>query len=193
MLGPAWPLWLGQRAEAVVKVAMPQYDQNQAECFVFTFKEGLLSPMAHDLRIKVTNFSIEVDDAKSSVVASFDTTSLHVDTPMKDGEENPSALSESDKEKIAGQIQKDVLHSKKFPEASFRSTAVTPRGEDGYDITGELTLHGVTKSLSVQTKAAGGKQEVEVSLNQPDFGITPYKAMLGTLKIQPVVKVVVRL
>ena len=30
-----------------------------------TFNEDLLSPMAHDLRIKVTNFNIEVDEAKS--------------------------------------------------------------------------------------------------------------------------------
>ena len=32
-------------------------------------------------------------------------------------------------------------------------------------------------------------QQVELKLNQPDFGITPYRAMLGTLKIQPEVTI----
>jgi len=168
---------------------MPKYDSSQAECFIFTFKEGLLSPMAHDLRIVVQNFSIEVDDAKSSVVATFDTNSLRVDTPMKDGAENPSALSAADKEKIAGQIREDVLHSSKFPQASFRSTSVAARGDGGYDLSGDLTLHGVTRPIQAKTQLVGGRQQLELTLNQPEFGITPYKAMLGTLKIQPDVKV----
>jgi polyisoprenoid-binding protein YceI len=163
---------------------MATYDQNNAECFVFTFKEGLLSPIAHDLRIRITRFSIQVDDLKSSVVASFDTSSLVLDTPMKDGVENPSALSAADKEKIAGQIREDVLHSAQHGDAKFRSTAITARDDGGYDVSGELALHGVTRPLAAQTRLVAGRQQVELKLNQPDFGITPYRAMLGTLKIQ---------
>ena len=168
---------------------MATYDQNNAECFVFTFKEGLLSPIAHDLRIRITRFSIQVDEPQSSVVASFDTSSLVVDTPMKDGAENPSALSAADKEKIAGQIRDDVLHSAKHGQAEFRSTSVTARPDGGYDVSGELALHGVTRPLTAQTQLVAGRQQVELKLNQPDFGITPYRAMLGTLKIQPEVTI----
>ena len=32
---------------------MPKYDENQAECLIYTFKDGLLSKVAHDLKIKV--------------------------------------------------------------------------------------------------------------------------------------------
>lgn len=163
---------------------MPSYDSTSAECFMFTFKEGLLSPIAHDLRLRITRFSLEVDAATTSVVAKFDTNSLVVDCPMKDGAENPSALSDSDKQKIAGQIREDVLHSSKHPEAVFRSRTVTARGDGGYDLEGELTLHGVTKALGAQTRLVAGRQQLELKLHQPDFGITPYRAMLGTLKIQ---------
>jgi hypothetical protein len=163
---------------------MPSYDSTSAECFVFTFKEGLLSPIAHDLRLRITRFSVEVDAAATSVVAKFDTNSLVVDCPMKDGAENPSALSDSDKQKIAGQIRDDVLHSSKHPEAVFRSRTVAARGDGGYDLEGELTLHGVTKALAAQTQLVAGRQQLELRLHQPDFGITPYRAMLGTLKIQ---------
>ena len=163
---------------------MPSYDSTSAECFVFTFKEGLLSPVAHDLRLRITRFSLEVDAGTTSVVAKFDTNSLLVDCPMKDGAENPSALSASDKQKIAGQIREDVLHSSQHPEAVFRSRTVTARADGGYDLEGDLTLHGVTKALSAQTQLVAGRQQLELRLHQPDFGITPYRAMLGTLKIQ---------
>ena len=149
---------------------------------MLTFKEGLLSPVAHDLRLRVTRFEIEVSDA---ITATFDATSLVVDTPMKDGRENPSALSPADRAKIAGQIRDDVLHAAKYPRVTFRSRALTRRVDGGYDVEGELTLHGVTKRLDVQTRLVEGRQQLELTLHQPAYGITPYRAMLGTLKIQP--------
>jgi len=163
---------------------MPSYDSRNADCFVFTFKEGLLSPVAHDLRLRITKFSVQVDAASASVEASFDTSSLCVDTPMKDGAENPTALSAADKDKIATQIRDDVLHSAKYPEAKFRSRAVSARADGGYDLQGELTLHGVTQPIDARSELVAGRQQLELTLHQPDFGIAPYRAMLGTLKIR---------
>ncbi len=170
---------------------MARFDETQAQCFVLTFKEGLLSPVAHDLRISVTRFHIDAEETR--VFARFDTASLVVDTPMKEGTPNPSALSAGDKAKISRQIREDVLHSRSFPEATFRSTSVRKRPDGGYDVAGELTLHGVTRPLLAQTQLAGGKQHLELRIHQPDFGITPYKAMLGTLKVQADVTVQLRL
>lgn len=163
---------------------MPSYDAHHAECLIFTFKEGLLSPVAHDLRLKVTRFSVTVDEARTSVTASFDATSLVVDTPMKDGVENPSALSQGDKDKIAGQIRDDVLNARKYPEISFRSRALSARSDGGFDFAGELSLHGVTRPLSGATRSVAGRQVLELALHQPEFGIAPFRAMLGTLKIR---------
>jgi len=168
---------------------MTTFDQNNAECFVFTFKDGLLSSIAHDLRIKVTRFSIQLDETSGALSATFDTGSLRVDTPMKDGSDNPSALSDGDKEKIAGQIRDDVLHSAKHPEARFQSRSVQKQADGGYAIEGDLTLHGTTRAISARTAASGGKQQLDFTLHQPDFGITPFKAMMGTLKIRPDVKI----
>jgi polyisoprenoid-binding protein YceI len=162
------------------------YDQNNARCAVFTFKEGLLSPIAHDLRLLVQRFTIEI---AASIVARFDATSLTVDTAMKDGRDNPSALSDADKAKIAGQIRDDVLHSQRYPEISFRSREQRSRSDGGYDLSGELTLHGVTRPLECQTTLSDGRQCLSLTLHQPDFGIAPYRAMLGTLKIQPDVRI----
>ena len=168
---------------------MARYDRNNADCFVFTFKEGLLSPAAHDLRLEVERFVIEVEEG--TISAHFDTSSLRVDTPMKGGRENPSALGERDKAKIAEQVREVVLESAKYPEARFQSRAVERRADGGYDIAGELTLHGVTRALRARTEAVGSGQRLEVTLHQTDFEIVPYRAMMGTLKIRP--DVVVRI
>ena len=161
---------------------MLSYDASRAECLVFTFKEGLLSSVAHDLRLRVTRFSLELDG--DGVVASFDTSSLLVDCPMKNGVENPAALSASDKHKIAAQIRDEVLHSAKYPSATFRAGSVAAQADGGYALHGELTLHGVTKPLTLRSQLVAGRQRLELKLHQPDFGIAPYRAMLGTLKIQ---------
>jgi hypothetical protein len=165
---------------------MTRYDQSSARCSVFTFKDGLLSPIAHDLRLLVQRFTIEI---ATSLVARFDATSLIVDTAMKDGRDNPSALSDADKAKIAGQIRDDVLHSQRYPEVSFVSREQRVRSDGGYDLSGELTLHGVTRPLECKTTLSDGRQRLSLTLHQPDFGIAPYRAMLGTLKIQPDVRI----
>lgn len=170
---------------------MPEYDETRAECVVLTFKDGLLSPVAHDLRLLVTRFTVEVDE--TSVSARFDAASLVVDTPMKDGAPSPGALSAADKAKIAAQIREDVLHTAKFPEVLFRSRSLSQRADGGWDFSGDLALHGVTKWIAAHTRLVEGRQELELTLHQPDFDITPYRALFGTLKVQPGVKVRLRL
>ncbi len=168
---------------------MPSFDERVAECWVFTFKQGLLSPVAHDLRLRVGRFRVELDDEKTQVSARFDPSSLVVDSPMKGGVEDPSALSTADKHKIAQQIREHVLHVAVHPSIEFRSHRLSARADGGYDVDGELTLHGVTRPLRCQTRLVTGRQELELTLHQPDFGIEPFSALLGTLKLQSDVKV----
>lgn len=169
-----------------------KYDPTNASCQIFTFKEGLLSKIAHDLKIDVTRFQIEVDPDVPSVRAEFDPRSLRVVTAMSDSRENADALSDSDKQKIESQIVDDVLHGNQHEQVTFVSDSCT-RTAEGYDIVGNLTLHGVAKRIQVSTRLGAGQHVAELTLNQPDFGITPFKAMMGTLKVKPEVKVKVTL
>ncbi len=153
---------------------------------MFTEKEGLLSEVAHDLKIRVTKFSLAWDG--TTLTARFDPRSLRVVDAMLKGRENPGVLSDSDKKKIEKSIVTDVLHARKHPSIEFESSEVVSEGK-GYRIKGELTLHGVTCPISAKVNPSRGRWSTLVSINQPDYGIEPFRAMLGTLKVKPKVRV----
>lgn len=168
--------------------SMAKYDASTAECLVYTFKDGLLSKIGHDLKIRVTRFSLEIDDSKA-ITAELDARSLRVDCAVKDGQDDPYSLTEVDKSKIAGQIISDVLEAARHPVVRFVSRSVSRRDDGGYDITGDLSLHGVTRSIDARTRVEDGRQVAEVAIHQPDYGIKPYRAVMGTLKVKPDVRV----
>src|SRR5262249_19350145 len=76
----------------------------------------------------------------------------------------------------------DFLHVEQYPVIRFESTRVERHGKDGLNITGNLTIHGVTKEVTLETTANGQAknpfgQEVsgysaETSINRKDFGLT---------------------
>jgi len=59
----------------------------------------------------------------------------------------------------------DHLHSADFfdadnhPDITFESTTITPLDEDTFEVTGELTMHGVTKPLTLTVETTGTEQD----------------------------------
>jgi hypothetical protein len=159
-----------------------------AVCRVFSYREGLLSGVGHDLELDVTRFQIEVDERARTVVARFDPGSLRVLRAMRDGKELPDALSDGDRATIEKHTRGDVLDAGHHPEICFTSSAVADAG-GGWDLTGTLALHGVERQITVQVRPEGGRMVATVPLHQADFGIRPFSALLGALKVKPDVTV----
>src|ERR1044071_1154860 len=71
----------------------------------------------------------------------------------------------------------DFFDVAKFPEATFVSTSIKPGGENGasHTITGNLTLHGVTKAVTFPATISVTPDVASVdstfSINRKDFGI----------------------
>jgi hypothetical protein len=162
--------------------------ESGARVFVFTFKEGLLSAVAHDLKLRVDRFRVEVAADDSSVTAVFDPTSLRVVTAMKDGQENPAGLPPLLFSQIEKNIVDDVLRPTKYPEVRFASTRVDATGVDGV-----LTLCGHQRPVWVARRDEADGIVGRARLDQRAFGIKPFSAMMGTLKIQPHVDVEIHL
>ncbi len=152
-----------------------------AEVLVFSFKEGMLSPVAHDLKIAAGE--VEVIRDGEAVRARIGAGSLRVICAMKQGREAPGALRAKDRAEIEGLIHREVLAC-----ACHRWITFTGRDAHGA-IEGDLTLRGVTQPIRARWRALGARRVAEVVLDQRDFGIRPYKAMMGALRIHPVVRV----
>ena len=170
---------------------MARFDAYNSECLVFSFKDGLLARLAHDLKLQVERFSIEVDDSTHQIKATFDPSSIQVACAQIDGRDDPSTLSKGDKKKIHDNVTKDVLRVRKYPEIRFDSTHVVQRGE-GFAVEGTLQMHGKSRNLQASVRPDGDRWVTELRLHQPDFGIKPYTAALGALKVKPDVLVRLR-
>jgi polyisoprenoid-binding protein YceI len=104
------------------------------------------------------------DLTKSSVDVSIDADSI--DTQVADRDAHLKSA--------------DFLDVAKFPRLTFRSKRIEKAG-DGYRVTGELTLHGVTREVALEAEFAGtGKDpwgneragfSAKTSLDRKDFGL----------------------
>jgi len=81
----------------------------------------------------------------------------------------------------------DFFDSEKYPEATFRSTRVEPRGDNSFVVYGDLTIKDVTKEIALEASYLGsGKNpwgvevagfEAKTSFNRKDFGLTWNQAL----------------
>jgi len=111
--------------------------------------------------------SIALDDSditKSRVTAEIDVASIDTSEPKRDGHlKSP-----------------DFFDVEKFPKMTFASTKIS--GDSGhFKVTGDLTLHGVTKEVTLEVTHEGGGKDpwgnerqafsAKGSLNRVDFGL----------------------
>lgn len=161
------------------------------ECSIFTFKEGVLSRVGHDLRLRAGRWEVTLGDGGATLTARFETASVKVAAAIRDGRDAPGLLSSGDVRQIEHAIADDVLEARRFPTVTYEAK-VTRAGDDRATLDGTLTVKGVRRPLVVEARLAGDAWTATVTLHQPDFGITPYRALLGALKIRPDLRVEVR-
>jgi len=82
--------------------------------------------------------------AVQSVTATIDAGSVATDYP------------DAAKLDFDAQIEKEFLETAKYPQITFRSTKVEPTGATAARVTGDLTLHGVTRPVVLEATFNGG-------------------------------------
>ena len=84
----------------------------------------------------------------------------------------------------------DFFHAARYPTMTFRSVQVAPNGNNTATVTGDLTIHGVTKRITVPVRLLGmGRQgtsgpkvagfETEFKIDRRAFGITGGRWVAG--------------
>jgi polyisoprenoid-binding protein YceI len=152
---------------------------------VFTFKEGMLSAVAHDLRIDLPSFDITMDG--STVRAEFDLQSLSVAGPMQNGALQADQYDAGKRADVAKAMHGEVLHTASHPKATFNGSA-TPNG-DNYRVQGQLELAGKVQPLEFDVILDQGTYRAQFELQPSRWGIAQYKALLGAIKLKDLLKV----
>ena len=156
------------RAQHVAYAIDPQHSQVD-----FGIKHMAISTVHGRFAIK--DGTVDLDPANvtgSAVMATIDVSSVDTGEAQRDSHLRSP----------------DFFDTAKFPTATFKSTKVT-RTSDGYDVIGDLSLHGVTKPVTLHMEApskaqvAMDKKEhrgftATTTIHRQDFGLT----WNGTLK-----------
>jgi polyisoprenoid-binding protein YceI len=153
-----------------------------------TGRQGVAAQAGHDLTIEVTRWSGELvladELTESTLTVTVETGSLRV----VEGTGGLKPLSDRDKREI-GLTARRLLETDRQPQATFTSTKVTGN-EQGGAVDGTLTVRGTGRPFHLRIdhpsenvfKAAG-------TVVQSEYGIKPYSAFLGALKLADEVRI----
>jgi polyisoprenoid-binding protein YceI len=108
----------------------------------------------------------ETNPAASHVEATIDATSIDTHEANRDGHLRAP----------------DFFDTEKYPTLTFKSTKVEKANDNEYKVTGDLTIKGVTKSVTLDVEYAGQTQNpfsknthagftAKTSINRKDFGL----------------------
>jgi polyisoprenoid-binding protein YceI len=166
----------------VIEPGTHRFGPGNATLSVQTRRGGAAAKAGHDLLLHVTawegTLTIGDDGAPAAAELTADATSLRVQR----GTGGMKALDDGDKANIHQTIDDEVLRRR---DIAFRSTAV-----DGGRVEGELTLAGQTRPLALDVAIGDdGAVSATVTITQSDWGMKPYSALFGTLKVLDEVEV----
>ncbi|MFA6045508.1 MAG: YceI family protein [Phycisphaerales bacterium] len=78
----------------------------------------------------------------------------------------------------------DFFSVKEFPAITFKSTSFKPAGNNAFEVTGDLTLHGVTKPVTTKLEVLGSGKgmkgedilgaETKFTIKRSDWGMKTY-------------------
>jgi polyisoprenoid-binding protein YceI len=179
------------RVDAATTSARYKIDAAQSRFTVRAFAGGFLSAFAHDHNISIREFEGDTDFTYGTVEpASLRMTIKASSLAITD------KVSDKDRQKIESTMRDEVLEVSKYPDITFTSSSVsaTKTGEGRYQarIAGEITLHGVTRPLTINAELEFGEKGLRAkgafALKQSVFGIKPVSVAGGTIKVKDELK-----
>jgi polyisoprenoid-binding protein YceI len=154
-----------------------------------TGRAGLGRRAGHDLTIEVTQWEATAVVAPAEPGASSVTVTIDVDSfAVREGAGGVKPLTDGDRAEIKKTFQREILHTDRHPSITFQSTQVTGAPES-FSIEGELTILDQTRPITVRGSAGGERVSGGATVVQSQFGIKPYSAFFGALKLADEVEI----
>lgn len=166
---------------------------DNARLLVRTHREGLGARAGHDLIIEATRWAGRVridahEPPRGHVEVRVDTHGLEV----REGHGGARPLTDKDRLEIKDNIEQKVLHAERDPELRFSAEKVVVE-DHRVHLTGNLTIGGQTRPVGVDVElepaADGLHAHGALQIRQTDYGIKPYSALMGMLKVADEVEV----
>jgi polyisoprenoid-binding protein YceI len=156
---------------------------------VRTSRSGLGRRAGHDLVLEVTRWSGQAsvdlgDPANSTVSAEIEVASFEV----REGTGGVLPLTGSDRDEIVKIIREKVLRASAYPAITFRSTRVQGTAE-AFTVDGDLTIMGRTRPVTVRGRVSGDRLTGGATVVQSQWGVKPYSALFGQLKVADPVEI----
>jgi polyisoprenoid-binding protein YceI len=152
---------------------------------VKTGRQGMASKVGHDLTLEAGNWTASVsvgdDSSVSEVTAAIEPRSLEVTAAT--GGAKP--VSEKDKT----DIKKNITGLLGNNQITFRSTSVQADGGPQVKVAGDLSIAGQSRPITLDLTTASGRLQGTLTIVQTQFGIKPFSAMMGALKVKDEVQV----
>jgi hypothetical protein len=154
-----------------------------AQIYIFTYKTGLLARMAHDLRLHVERFSFTLQGRRIQGYCEAD--SLLVDGVMVSRTRlDRRTLGSSDCETIEKIIRTELVLSESYPRIEFDAEISGDPTSGKLDVRGDLRLRGLARPLHAELTHQGELWQAAFELKPSEFGIAPYQALAGAIKLQ---------
>ena len=171
--------------------AIYRVEARRSRFIVKAFATGMLSAFGHSPTIAIRDFTGEVRFSPDHL----EEASLRLQIKA-DSLEVTDEVSDKDRREIERQMREDVLETARYPEIVFESTKVSAEKVMGSQyrtrITGNLSLHGVTRECVIDAQVIAGEDTLrangEFPLRQSDFNIKPVSAVGGTIKLKDELK-----
>jgi polyisoprenoid-binding protein YceI len=170
----------------LVAVAAGTYElgPQSGRLLVKTSRTGLGSRAGHDLTIEVTRWSGRAlvdpaEPANSLLAVDVDVDSFEV----REGTGGIKALTDSDRADIRRTIREKILHTSLDPTITFRSRSVYG-SEKSFVVDGVLTIMGAAGPVTLEGNVTEGQVRGTATIVQSLWGIRPYSAFLGALKLK---------
>lgn len=163
---------------------MPTIGPEAGRLLIRTGRSGLGAKAGHDLTIEAARWQGAADLTTPAVAVDVEVAGLEV----REGTGGVKPLTDSDRADIKATFTGKILHAAEHPTISFRSTRVegTP---DSFTVDGDLTIMGVTQPVTIEGAMGGGRVRGGAIVQQSRWGIKPYTAFFGALKLRDEVEV----
>ena len=163
------------------------FSTDRGRVTLLTARDGLAASAGHDLTIEIATWTAELTVADDGSLAGLDARLDLNSLVVRDGTGGLKPLTDRDRREIAVTARK-VLGVDRHPEATFASLGFEPGSNGGGFIQGTLALGGASRPLRMHVaKTDPDHYHATSSVRQSEFGIKPYTAFLGALKVSDVV------